>query len=273
MAEFAAPTDSPPALVSFGNWQVNLLALPLVAAFAWVLSLTPLNFLMRGFHVWMHEFGHATAAWMTGRKATPLPIGWTPIEDEYSHFVYFGVLLLLGILFVAGWKERKIWPMVIAVALAGLQFQLTWRTTLYKQEFLWTFCGIGGEFYLSTLMVAAFYVQLPEKFKWGACRWVCLFIGASCFLHIYLFWRDVYHGLEDIPMGSLVMGEDDANGDMNRLMNDWNWSHSMIRRHYHALGNGCIIAIAVIYAAFALRLNLIADWIAGKFQRHEEPAE
>ena len=48
---------------------------------------------------------------------------------------------------------------------------------------------------------------------------------------------------------------------------------SMIRRHYHALGNGCIIAIAVIYAAFALRLNLIADWIAGKFQRHEEPAE
>ena len=24
---------------------------------------------------------------MTGRKATPLPIGWTPIEDEYSPFV------------------------------------------------------------------------------------------------------------------------------------------------------------------------------------------
>ena len=59
---------------------------------------------------------------MTGRKATPLPIGWTPIEDEYSPFVYFGGLLLLGILFVAGWKERKVWPMVIAVVLAALQF-------------------------------------------------------------------------------------------------------------------------------------------------------
>ncbi len=265
--------DDTPALMSFDNWTVNLLAIPLVLGFAWAITLTPLGFLMQGFHVWMHEFGHATAAWMTGRKATPLPIGWTPIEDEYSHFVYFGVLLLLGILFVAGWKERKVWPMVIAVALTVLQFQLTWRTPLYRQEFWWSFSGVGGEFYLSALMMGAFYVQLPEKFKWGGCRWVFLFIGASCFLHIYIFWRDVYHGLVDIPMGSLIMGEDDTNGDMNRLMTEHGWSHSMIRRHYYSLGNACIVSLAVVYAAFALRLNRVADWMAEKFDRPETEGE
>ncbi|MCF7689674.1 MAG: M50 family metallopeptidase [Cephaloticoccus sp.] len=267
MDVFERPEPVTPALLAFDNWKVNLLALPLVAGLAWAVSLTPLGFLMQGFHVWMHEFGHATAAWMTGRKATPLPIGWTPIEDEYSPFVYFGVLALLGTLLVSGWHERKIWPMLIAVALAALQYQLTWRTPLYRQEFWWSFSGIGGEFYLSTLLIGAFYVQLPDKFKWGACRWVFLFIGASCFLHIYLFWRDVYHGLEDIPMGSLIMGEDDTNGDMNRLMTEHGWSHSMIRRNYYTLGNACITALVVIYAAFALRLNRVADLLAEKLAR------
>lgn len=261
------PLDEPPALLAFDHWGVNLLALPLAVLLAWLVSLTPLDFLLRGFHVWMHEFGHATAAWMTGRKATPLPIGWTPIEDDYSPFVYFGLLLLFGLLAVAGWRERKIWPVIVAVALAAAQYVLTWRTPLYRQEFLWTFCGVGGEFYLSALLVAAFHVQLPEKFRWGVCRWVFLFIGASCFLHIYLFWRKVYHGIEEIPLGSLIAGEDDRNGDMNRLMSDFGWTHSMIRRRYLALGNGCIAAVALVYLAFALRLNRAADWVAGRFLR------
>lgn len=264
MADLDEPRDDTFAPLSFSNWYINLFALPVVIVLAWILNLTPLNFLMRGFHIWMHEFGHATAAWMTGRKATPLPIGWTPIQDEYSHFVYFGVLLLMGILFVAGWKERKIWPMLIALVVAALQFQLTWNTPLYRQEFWWTFCGVGGEFYLSALFIVAFYVQFPEKFQWGFCRWIFLFIGVSSLLNIYLFWGRVYDGLEDIPMGSLVNGEDDANGDMNILMTEYGWSHSMIRRTFHNLGNACLIGIAMVYSVFALRINLVADQILAK---------
>ena len=36
-----------------------------------------------------------------------------------------------------------------------------------------------------------FWVQLPDKFRWGACRYVFFFIGASAFLNIWLRWRDV----------------------------------------------------------------------------------
>jgi len=261
------PADEVPALFRFDRWRVNVLAPPIVVALAWLLNASPLGFLLTGFHVWVHEFGHATAAWLTGRRALPLPIGWTPIEPPFSPFVYGGVLFLLGLLFVAGWKERKVWPMVLAVALAPLQFYLTFRTSEDQQRFWWTFCGVGGEFYLSALFMALFFVQLPEKFKWGACRYLVLFLGASCFLHIFLFWLRVDRGLEDIPMGSMVNGEDDAGGDMNVLMSDYHWTHSQIRLVYHQLGNGCLLALGIVYAAFAAGLNRVPDWLVAKFSR------
>jgi len=266
VAELAKADERVHPLLQFGNWKVNTFVPPLLLALAYALNHSPLAFLMLGFHVWMHEFGHATAAWMTGRRATPLPFGWTPVEPDYSPFVYFGLLLLLGILFVAGWKERKPWPMVVAVALAATQYCMTWRMSEYRQEFWWSaFGGVGGEFYLSALLMASFYVQLPEKFCWGICRYVFFLIGASAFLHIVLYWNQIYHGWEDIPFGSMINGEDDSNGDMNKLMDDYGWKKIDIRNNYQHLGYACWAALGVVYAVFALRLNLLADWLLRKF--------
>lgn len=244
---------------AFDNWTVNAFGPPLLLAAVLLVHQTPLVGLLRGFHVWMHEFGHSTAAWMTGRRATPLPFGWTPIEPDYSPFVYFGLLFLFGVLFAAGLKERKIWPMLAAVALAGAQYFLTWRLSLEQQQFWWTFCGVGGEFYLSALLMAAFFVQLPEKFRWGACRYIFFLIGATAFLNIYLLWRKVHTGEEEIPFGSLINGEDDGGGDMNNLLDGYGWSKFRIRRTYWLLGNGCLAALGAIWLAFVLRLNRVAD--------------
>ena len=264
--------DRPPnPFLSFGDWRVNTGVPPLLLGLAWLIKQSPLDFLMQGFHIWMHEFGHATAAWMTGRRATPLPFGWTPVEPDYSPFVYFGLLLLFAILFAAGWKERKPWPMVAAVALAGLQYYMTWRMPEHRQEFWFSaFGGVGGEFYLSALLMASFYVQLPEKFQWGLCRYVFFIIAASAFLHIVIYWNQVYHGQEDIPMGSMINGEDDANGDMNKLMDDFGWTGMDIRRNYQYLGYACWGGLAFVYAIFVLRLNRVADWVSAKFSRGEE---
>jgi hypothetical protein len=263
------------ALFSFDNWRVSVIVPPLLLVLAWLVTISPLGMMLTGFHVWMHEFGHATAAWMCGFRATPLPFGWTPVEPEHSNFVYGGLLLMFGILFVAGWKERKAWPMVAAVALAALQFHMTWRMRELDQEFWWSaFGGVGGEFYLSALFMAFFFVQLPEKFKWGACRYVFFLIGASAFVNIYLMWDKVYHGLEEIPFGSMINGEGDQGGDMNKLMDGFGWTKAMIRRNYHLLGNGCLIGLGITYAVFVLRLNKIPDWIVGKLRKPEaESAE
>ena len=262
------PADDEFILFRFDDWKVNTFVPPLLLGLVWLVNLSPLKFLLTGFHVWMHEFGHATAAWLCGFRATPLPFGWTPVEPEYSHFVYGGLLLLFGLLFTAGWVERKGWPLIAAVALAGLQFHMTWRMPEHRQEFWWSaFGGVGGEFYLSTLFMLFFWVQLPEKFRWGACRYVFFCIGATAFLNIWLRWGEVYRGLEEIPFGSMINGEDDQGGDMNKLMDGYGWKKFTIRRTYWLLGWGCWAALGAMWLLFVLRLNQVADRVAGKFQR------
>jgi len=248
---------------SFDSRLVNIVALPLVGLFAGLLNLSPLSFLLQGFHVWIHEFGHATDAWLVGKRALPLPIGWTNVEGEKSSFEYFGVLFLLGVLLVAGWKERKIWPVLIALAVAPLQFYMTWRMPENRADMWLSFGGVGGEFYLSTLLMVSFYVQFPEKFKWSFCRYVFLFLGASGFLNIYLFWQRVKHGTESIPWGSMVQGEEDGGGDMNVLRDVYHWSNHDIVGTYAQLGNVCLVVVLVVYAVFALRLDRLGNRILG----------
>jgi|APLak6261667961_1056064.scaffolds.fasta_scaffold00151_18 hypothetical protein len=255
----------------FDDWRVNTFVPPLLLLLVLLINLSPLKFFLTGFHVWMHEFGHATAAWLCGFRALPLPFGWTPVEPVYSPFVYWGLLLLFGLLFGAGVLERKVWPMIAALGLAGLQFYMTWRMPEHRQEFWWgAFGGVGGEFYLSTLFMLFFWVQLPDKFRWGTCRYIFFFIGATAFLNIWLRWRDVYHGLEEIPFGTMINGEDDQAGDMNKLMDGYGWKKFDIRRNYLLLGYGCWAALGIMWALFVLRLNRVADWVAGKFM--EKPA-
>ncbi|MDB6114378.1 MAG: hypothetical protein JWQ62_1323, partial [Lacunisphaera sp.] len=247
--------------LSFDSWLVNLLALPLILGFAWLINQTPLVFLLRGFHIWMHEFGHATVAWLTGHRALPLPIGWTSVEPERSNFVYFGVLFLLGVLLVAGWKERKIWPILLAVAIAPVQFYMTWRMPEYRADLWLAFGGVAGEFWLSALLLALFYVQFPDKFRWEFCRYFFAFLGASTFLNIFIFWRHVKTGTESIPWGSMVQGEEDGGGDMNILRDDYGWNNHFITNTYNGLGAACIAFLVIVYLVFALRL----DRVAGRF--------
>ena len=251
------PADDVFVLFRFDRWLVNVIVPPLLLGFVWLVNQSPLSFFLTGFHVWMHEFGHSTAAWMTGRRATPLPFGWTPIEPDYSPFVYYGLLLMFVILFLAGLKERKVWPMLAAVVLGGLQYYMTWRMPGHRQEFYWTFCGVGGEFYLSALFMMFFFVQLPEKFRWGACRYVFFLIGATCFLTIVTRWNAVHRGLEEIPFGSMINGEDDQGGDMNKLMDGYGWKKVQIRNTYQYLGYWCWGGLGVMYVVFALRLNKV----------------
>ncbi|MEO1621233.1 MAG: tripartite tricarboxylate transporter TctB family protein, partial [Cyanobacteria bacterium J06632_3] len=150
-------------LYSFANRYSNTLVFPGLLLIAALLnSVEPIKLLLLGVDIWIHEFGHATIAWLGGHRATPLPFGWTAVGAEKSLFVYFGVLALLGFLFWSGIKEKRRWPMGIAVTLAVVQFFITWVISADTFDMLLSFGGIGGEFYLSTLLIVSFYFPLPE---------------------------------------------------------------------------------------------------------------
>lgn len=237
---------------SFQSPWVNFLAVPLVVGLAWLINATPLKFFLQAFYIWIHEFGHATVAWMSGYKALPLPLGWTTISPTKETFVYWGILFLLSVFFVAGWKERRVWPLVLAPVIAAAQWWMGWKVPDWRTEMWNDFGGVGGEFYLSALMVGAFFLNLPEKFRWGTCRYLFLFVGAGCFLESYHMWQEIAAGRKDIPWGSMIHGGDDEGGDMSKLHQGWGWPREKIIQSYTSLANACILAVAVIYLVFNL---------------------
>jgi hypothetical protein len=253
------PGSETTGLASYDNPRVNAMAPLVVAGIAIVVTVSPLGFLLEGFHVWVHEFGHATIAWLTGRGAVPVPFGWTNVENDRSMLIYVGFPILFAALAVAGWRERKVWPVVLAVALLATQLYMTWVMPEDVGHKWMIFGGVGGEFYLSTAMMGLFYFEFPDGFKWGGCRYFFLFVGASTFFQSYSLWHKIKHGLEDIPYGSLINGEGDGGGDMNILRDQYLWSQHQIFNTYYHLGNACLVALVLVYLYFNLRLDRAFD--------------
>ncbi len=166
-------------LLSFRNRFSSAIIFPALSILAWVLNIMPLTkFLLRGVKIWFHEFGHATIAWLSGRRAIPLPFGWTNVEPNRSLFVYFAILLLLLLLFWVGRREKRRWPMILAVAIALLQFWMTWLMPLRTFNVLLAFGGIGGEFYLCAFFMVSYFFSLPEYFRWDFYRFPVV-LGAA----------------------------------------------------------------------------------------------
>ena len=247
---------------SFDSRIVNIVAPPVVAAIAIGVKHSVLGQLLMGFQIWTHEFGHAIVAWMSGYRALPLPLGWASIDPNKSLFVYFGVLFLFSLLFISGVREKRPMAVGAAVVLALAQAAFTWKVPEHRVWMWITFGGIGGEFLLATAMIVLFYFELPEKFRWGGCRYVFLAWGAMSFFEAYQFWRLVRRGVEGIPYGSMLYGEEDANGDMNKLHDDYDWTQSQIIYTYDHLGSVCLALILFAYIWFALRLDRpLANWL------------
>jgi len=242
-------------LLSFNNRFSNAITFPVIMLLAILLNAIPMTkFLLRGIQIWIHEFGHATIAWLGGRRAIPLPFGWTNIEPERSLFVYFGVLTLLGLLFWVGWREQRRWPMVLAVVLAVVQFCMTWLNSEDTFQMLLAFGGIGGEFYLSTLLMVSFYFPMPEYWRWDFWRYPVVFGAAFTFWNSFWLWRQIHKGQDDIPWGSMWGGEDDSGGDMNTLL-QFEWSNQRIIDTYNSLGGLCLTILLSVYFYFLFKQN------------------
>lgn len=239
---------------SFDHPWSNVSALPVASLLAVILNASFVSFFLLPLHIWIHEFGHATIAWMSGRRALPLPFGWTSWSEQRSLFVYLGILFLLALVAHAGWREKLRWPIILAGTIAILQFVMTWLVPQSTIECWLVFGGIGGEFYLSTLVMIAFYMRLPDRWRWDFWRYVALVIAASAFWKNFWRWHQIKRGQAEIPWGSLLGGEGDAGGDMDRLVNDFGWTPDQIIGTYSQLGNLCLLILVGVYLAIAIRL-------------------
>lgn len=239
-------------LLSFQNRYSNGLIFPGLMLMGMLMNAIPIvNALLFGIKIWLHEFGHATVAWLAGRQALPLPIGWTTISTQRSLLVYLGILTLLGLLFWAGRREGQRWPMVLAVVLMVMQFAMTWLLPADTFDMLFSFGGIGGEIYLSALLIVGFYFPLPEYFRWDFYRFPVVLGAAFCFWGQVWLWQQVPKGKASIPFGS--MWGDAEHGDMNQLVDIHGWTPGDIIGTYSAIAHLCLFAIVAVYGYTVFR--------------------
>ncbi len=241
---------------SFENWVVKIWAYPVALVVALLVNnIAPLQVLRLLWDIWIHELGHASIAWWSGHRALPLPFGWTAISPDKNPFVYFGILFLLVLLFGLARRERIRWLQALAVALALVQFYMTWLMPNRTKEMLITFGGVGGEFYINAFLMACFYLRLPDRWRWDFWRFVVLGLAASSLWRSFWQWHAIQQGLAPIPWGTLLGGQGDAGGDMNRLVDDFGWSADQIIQTYKWLGNLCVLFLLCLYVIFLLRMN------------------
>ncbi|MGI0480172.1 J domain-containing protein [Geminocystis sp. CENA526] len=232
--------------------KTNTYGLPIAFLIAFAINfIEPLAWFIS---MWVHEFGHATVAWFSGYRAMVTFAG-TIISFDRSLFVYFGILILIGLTFYSGWKEQKKTTMIVCIILAIMQFILTWKTSYSTYRMLLYFGGIGGEFYLSTLLIIAFYWRLPEKFYWEFWRIFALVIGATTFWGNFTKWHRISKGKADIPWGTFWGGRGDSGGDLNVLNNEVGWSANQIINTYNTLGFICFLVIIGTYLYFLWKSN------------------
>lgn len=234
-------------LLSFQNRYSNGLIFPGLLLLGMLMNAMPIvNALLFGIKIWLHEFGHATVAWLAGRQALPLPIGWTSYNPQRSLLVYLAILVLLGLLFWAGRREGQRWPMVLAAVLAVVQFYMTWLLSAERFEMLMAFGGVGGEIYLSALLMVGFYFPLPNYFRWDFYRFPVVLGAAFCFWGQVWLWQQVPKGKASIPFGSL-WGEAE-HGDMNQLIDMHGWMPGDVIGTYGTLTHLCLLGIVGVYA-------------------------
>ncbi len=244
-------------------WE--LAALAGCFALAWVLTLTSFGeaiaILSR---IQFHELGHALVAWSTGRRALPLPFGWTSWSFERSTILVSMELLFPVLLTIHGLRERKPAAIAVAVALgcvfgAGLVIPLT-----TSEEWL-VAGGNVGEALLPAVALLAFHAPLPERARWDFWRWPLALVSIVALVSVVSHHADIASGARPVPFGSFVTGRA-GDGDLERLVNDYGWPSESLRPFF-----GTLSRLALGLGVVPMLALLAARWLHARSRRATSP--
>src|SRR4051812_18603934 len=226
--------------------RLRTFAIPVALLVACLLVWSGLgHFFVRTFaSMWVHESGHAMAAWLCGYLAFPGP-WFTPVANSRSPIL---VVALAGALAYAALRCWKADRRALAAALVGvLAVQLC--CTLFPgprtaRQFI-IFAGDGGCLVLGTLLMATIYVPHDSAIRRRWLRWGFLAIGAASFADAFAQWWGSRSDPDRIPFGH---NEGSGLSDPSVLTELFGWSETALVRRYVVLGCVCLVALAAVYS-------------------------
>jgi hypothetical protein len=237
-----------------GEWEVTesqlearlrAWAIPAALGGAFLLVATGAgHFLVRVFcSMWVHEIGHATAAWLCGFPAFPGP--WlTPMAQSRSPVFAF---VLCASLATGAYRAARAERTRLAASLGGLvaaQLFCTVVLPVSRAKQFVVFMGDGGCLVLGSLLMLTVYAPEDSALKRGWLRWGLLGIGAAAFTDAFAQWCAARTDFDRIPFG---MNEGTGLSDPSVLSETFGWSTDQIVHRYVALGCVCLVALAIAY--------------------------
>lgn len=245
----------------------RIFALPGALLLGWLLNLvvpTMTAFLA----MWLHEFGHAIAAWFCGYAA--FPTAWiTMIPDERGRWIS----VVLGSATVAGgyfaFRLRR-WFWVAISAGVLVLFVVGNLQPEAHARLLFTFWGEGGAYVLSTVLMLSFYARAESPITRNQVRWGLLVLGAMAFWSVYSRWAG---GFENIAQ---FLEDTDARGipsDMRVLTLVYGWTTYVLIHAYRSLGHACLLTLAGAYAAGLVQVQRLSTALHVEFLESEKVAK
>lgn len=233
----------PPEEEARSELRLRRIVPPAVLLVAWLIMRSGSGFFRTFFTMWVHELGHAVAAWMCGYGAIPGP--WRTIVSEGRSL---GVsLLLLGALAFLGWRAHRAgvqWVVILAGCL-GAAHALLLFIPVARAEALIAFSGDAGLFVLGALGVTTFFAPPGSHLHRTHLRWGFLVIGAFAWADGLHTWWAARRDPEAIPFGEI---EGVGGSDPTRLMDDYGWTVGQMVSRYLLLAASTGLALAGIYA-------------------------
>lgn len=196
------------------------------------------------FSMWIHELGHAVAAWLCGVLAVPGP--WRTLTASGRSLTFAAILSAALIYAVTrSWLSGRRRAALCAAAVLVLQLCCTLLPGPRAATALIVFAGDGGCLVLGVLLMASLYAPAEGAIRRGWLRWGFLVIGAGAFADVFEQWWSARTDPDRIPFG---MNEGVGPSDPSVLSDQYGWSASLLVHRYVALGCACLFALACLYA-------------------------
>jgi len=227
-------------------------AIPVALAIGFLLVAIVPSLVRIFFGMWIHELGHATAAWMCGYLAFPGP--WmTPTASQQSLLFELVVLGALGAGAFRAFRQERTGLARALIALAALQLACSAFLGPARARQFIVFMGDGGCLVLGTPLMLSIYTEAASR---GWLRWGFLGIGAAAFADAFSLWWGARTDPDRIPFG---MNEGVGLSDPSVLSDGFGWSAQMLVHRYVALGCVCLAVLAAAWIAGVLQGRRAAD--------------
>lgn len=207
--------------------------------------------------MYVHEFGHAFFAWMSGRMAMPL-IGITFVFEGKYPFIFAMMLAVSGFLSYLAWKE-KLYFMLISFVSIFLGSIYLYNLDDQKAQLMFIFGGCAAQILIPGWMILAAGFKSFKFFYMDFFKYFILPLGIVWFIQPTQMWTKARTDRTAIPYGSGMANDETGHqsGDINRLI-AMGWSEQKVVSNYFKLVKLFGFAF-VIQAGYLILLSRVPE--------------